>query len=381
MSTTVTRPVTTPPTAAETALAYVREVRNRFERQPRTYEEFLNVMKDFKSGVCVLAVHLERRASRRRRRRRGGSAEWTRETTRETTRGLTNAARVFDRRRLTADNVVTRVRRVFKGHADLLDGFRAFLPEVRRDVGEMKCARFGTTRDDDDGDRSIDRYAPRADDIAREMRFRRRRYSHRRTNERTNERTNGSFSHPALERRVNRKQTAESDRPTDRTTDASFDASNRTFATSSNRRPIAVAVARRPAVGAVTSRADRVADDPGRGGRPRPTRVLTTPERTRRRWCVFFYFTSSSSLCDLSVREPSVGSITRGRPSVQKSTRRAALRVGGFGFFLTRASSRRAHRGRLRGIPIRRRLVIGRFRESSARVGVQKSPLRTNVRR
>jgi len=162
MSTTVTRPVTTPPTAAETALAYVREVRNRFERQPRTYEEFLNVMKDFKSGVCVLAVHLERRASRRRRRRRrrGGSAEWTRETTRETTRGLTNAARVFDRRRLTADNVVTRVRRVFKGHADLLDGFRAFLPEVRRDVGEMKCARFGTTRDDDDGDRSID--TPRA---------------------------------------------------------------------------------------------------------------------------------------------------------------------------------------------------------------------------
>ena len=61
MSTTVTRPVTTTaaaggggtPTAAETALAYVREVRNRFERQPRTYEEFLNVMKDFKSGVCV----------------------------------------------------------------------------------------------------------------------------------------------------------------------------------------------------------------------------------------------------------------------------------------------------------------------------------------
>lgn len=48
MSTTVTRP-----SAAETALAYVREVRNRFERQPRTYEEFLNVMKDFKSGVCV----------------------------------------------------------------------------------------------------------------------------------------------------------------------------------------------------------------------------------------------------------------------------------------------------------------------------------------
>ena len=67
MSTTVTRPVTTtttttPSSAAETALAYVREVRNRFERQPRTYEEFLNVMKDFKSGVCV--PHLER-ASRR----------------------------------------------------------------------------------------------------------------------------------------------------------------------------------------------------------------------------------------------------------------------------------------------------------------------------
>jgi hypothetical protein len=69
MSTTVTRPVTTTsggaPTAAETALAYVREVRNRFERQPRTYEEFLNVMKDFKSGVCVPHLELAREPTRR----------------------------------------------------------------------------------------------------------------------------------------------------------------------------------------------------------------------------------------------------------------------------------------------------------------------------
>ena len=50
-------------------MAYVREVRNRFERQPRTYEEFLNVMKDFKSGVCVR--RLDERANAMR-----GRSEW-----------------------------------------------------------------------------------------------------------------------------------------------------------------------------------------------------------------------------------------------------------------------------------------------------------------
>lgn len=58
-----------------------------------------------------------------------------RRTNERTNAGLTMIKRPssfsLDVNRLTADDVVTRVRRVFKGHADLLDGFRAFLPEVR----------------------------------------------------------------------------------------------------------------------------------------------------------------------------------------------------------------------------------------------------------
>ena len=35
------------------ALAYVREVRDRFARQAGKYREFLAAMRDFKTGTCV----------------------------------------------------------------------------------------------------------------------------------------------------------------------------------------------------------------------------------------------------------------------------------------------------------------------------------------
>ena len=54
------------------------------------------------------------------------------------------------RRRLTADVVVESVRACLAGHDDLLDGFKAFLPEVRsnRDVASRasRATRSWTRR-------------------------------------------------------------------------------------------------------------------------------------------------------------------------------------------------------------------------------------------
>lgn len=51
------------------ALAYVREVRDRFARQTGKYREFLAAMRDFKTGTCV-ATSTRRDATRRTRERR-----------------------------------------------------------------------------------------------------------------------------------------------------------------------------------------------------------------------------------------------------------------------------------------------------------------------
>jgi len=45
------------------ALAYVREVRDRFARQTGKYREFLAAMRDFKTGTCV-ATKTRRDATR-----------------------------------------------------------------------------------------------------------------------------------------------------------------------------------------------------------------------------------------------------------------------------------------------------------------------------
>lgn len=97
------------------ALAYVREVRDRFARQTGKYREFLAAMRDFKTGTCVR----DRAATRAR----------AIATTARDARRLTR--RAVERRRLTPEGVIERVRRCLRGHDDLLDGFRAFLPEVR----------------------------------------------------------------------------------------------------------------------------------------------------------------------------------------------------------------------------------------------------------
>ena len=51
------------------ALAYVREVRDRFARQTGKYREFLAAMRDFKTGTCV-ATKTRRDATRPTRRTR-----------------------------------------------------------------------------------------------------------------------------------------------------------------------------------------------------------------------------------------------------------------------------------------------------------------------
>ena len=117
------------------ALAYVREVRARFVDESWRYHEFLRAMKAFKRGTCV----------------RARDAMTTHRTTRpsivEHSRPVINARA---RRRLTADVVVESVRACLAGHDDLLDGFKAFLPEVRsnRDVASRasRATRSWTRR-------------------------------------------------------------------------------------------------------------------------------------------------------------------------------------------------------------------------------------------
>jgi len=58
--------------------------------------------------------------------------------------------------RLTPEGVIERVRRCLRGHDDLLDGFRAFLPEVRDARDETDARRDKRRRrreNDDDGAR------------------------------------------------------------------------------------------------------------------------------------------------------------------------------------------------------------------------------------
>ena len=47
------------------ALAYVREVRDRFARQTGKYREFLAAMRDFKTGTCVATSRDATRPARR----------------------------------------------------------------------------------------------------------------------------------------------------------------------------------------------------------------------------------------------------------------------------------------------------------------------------
>ena len=58
------------------ALAYVREVRDRFARQTGKYREFLAAMRDFKTGTCVASV-ARRDATRPTRRTRERSDDAT----------------------------------------------------------------------------------------------------------------------------------------------------------------------------------------------------------------------------------------------------------------------------------------------------------------
>ena len=117
------------------ALAYVREVRARFVDESWRYHEFLRAMKAFKRGTCV----------------RARDAMTTHRTTRPSI--VEHSRPVIDaraRRRLTADVVVESVRACLAGHDDLLDGFKAFLPEVRsnRDVASRasRATRSWTRR-------------------------------------------------------------------------------------------------------------------------------------------------------------------------------------------------------------------------------------------
>lgn len=119
---------------ANDALVYVRTVKLRFGGdQGHVYEAFLDVMRDFKSGRCVSPLvslslfpwnvfRWDRPLSLSRRlfflppKKKKKLTTWY---------IFSISARRYD----TAD-VVKRVKKLLKGHEDLLDGFNCFLPDV-----------------------------------------------------------------------------------------------------------------------------------------------------------------------------------------------------------------------------------------------------------
>jgi paired amphipathic helix protein Sin3a len=95
---------TTRPLNVADALTYLDAVKNQFVEQPDVYNNFLDIMKDFKSQVYVVydfCLTL---------------AEW----------------RLFPR--IDTPGVIERVSTLFRGHNDLIQGFNTFLPAGYRIV-------------------------------------------------------------------------------------------------------------------------------------------------------------------------------------------------------------------------------------------------------
>ena len=127
------------------ALTYLRELKERLKNKKDTYDEFLEIMKEFKAQRC----------GRRRERRDVLFLDRARiaPPTHHRRRVLGNIRpRPIDSRalssqplrRIDTDGVIKRVKTIFKGHKDLILGFNQFLPKVR---GRSTQIRARTTRD------------------------------------------------------------------------------------------------------------------------------------------------------------------------------------------------------------------------------------------
>ena len=134
------------------ALAYLREVKDRFKDNKSVYDNFLEIMKQFKAQQCVPAA-ASRRASHRGALATGnrvGSAAScaacgpraagfvTRPAAPEGLSANVDAAprrvRAAPRRfarRIDTNGVILQVKMLFRGHRELILGFNTFLPKAR----------------------------------------------------------------------------------------------------------------------------------------------------------------------------------------------------------------------------------------------------------
>ena len=81
------------------ALAYLREVKERFKDNKQVYDNFLEIMKQFKAQQCVLSVT-----------------------------GLSSLLTVSQR--IDTNGVIVQVKQLFRGHRELILGFNTFLPKA-----------------------------------------------------------------------------------------------------------------------------------------------------------------------------------------------------------------------------------------------------------
>ena len=103
---------------ANDALVYVRTVKLRFSGdQSHVYEAFLDIMRDFKSGRYV-PLSLDSPLSLSAFPPRSDHI------------CLLSLYYVSNTHRYDTTDVVKRIKKLLKGHEDLLDGFNCFLPDV-----------------------------------------------------------------------------------------------------------------------------------------------------------------------------------------------------------------------------------------------------------
>jgi paired amphipathic helix protein Sin3a len=99
------------------ALAYLREVKERFKDNKSVYDNFLEIMKQFKAQQCAPEPSAL-----------GGPPRRAVALLRLPPCLLTHRSAL---RRIDTNGVIVQVKQLFKGHRELILGFNTFLPKAR----------------------------------------------------------------------------------------------------------------------------------------------------------------------------------------------------------------------------------------------------------
>jgi len=131
------------------ALTYLRELKERLKNKKDTYDEFLEIMKEFKAQRCASGPNVLFFLFDREQPPRGGcqsadrrlaaraAARIAPEPVLQITGGplcvpfADLRPRSPRRNRIDTEGVIKRVKTIFRGHKDLILGFNQFLPKVR----------------------------------------------------------------------------------------------------------------------------------------------------------------------------------------------------------------------------------------------------------